>query len=257
MKSIINGVVIENENIDNWKKKGYVYEVLRVIDNNPLFLKEHLLRMKNSVDKIDTKLIENDLKKLIKIYGKLNDNIFLSVNIEKNEIGIFVIKGFYPPKEWYENGIKINTCKIKRDDPGRKVYDINYKNIIQEYLKQTDVFETLITDKGVINEGSRSNVFFIKGNEVYTPTVEAVLPGITRDKVFEAAKDCAITIVETYINTENLNTFDGAFITGTSIDLLPIRQIDDIQYKTAELYFFKRLVSSFETIKNKDLGIVK
>lgn len=255
MRSIINGVIIDNENIDNWKQKGYVYEVLRVIDNNPLFLKEHLLRMRNSIKEIDIKSIENNLKRLIEIYeGNLNDNIFISVNIEKNKTGIFIIEGFYPPKEWYENGIKINTCQIKRNNPGKKVYDINYKNTIQEHLKKTNVFETLITDNGVLNEGSRSNVFFIKGNEIFTPSVEAVLPGITRDKVFEAAKACAITIVETSINTEDLNNFDGAFITGTSIDLLPIRQINEICYKTTELDSFEKLLVCFEKIKNEDLG---
>ncbi len=255
MKSIINGLVSENVNIDNWKKKGYIYEVLRVIDNKPLFLKEHLLRIMSSIESIDIYSIEKDLKKLIDSYeGALNDNIFISINNENKHTGIFIIKGFYPPKEWYENGIKINTYQIKRDDPSKKVYDVNYKNIIQEHLKETEVFETLITDDGVINEGSRSNVFFIKGDVIYTPPVEAVLPGITRDKVFEAAKAGALNIVETNIKYDELNAFDGIFITGTSIDLLPINQIDNTKYKTTELDSFKKLSTNFKNIKNKDLG---
>ncbi len=254
MKSIINGVISQNENINNWKQKGNVYEVLRVINNKPLFLKEHLLRMKNSLFNVDIEAIENELKLLIEGSEEvLNNNIFISVNTKNNETGIFIIKGFYPPKEWYANGIKINTFQIKRDDPSKKIYDVNYKNKIEEHLKNTDVFETLIKDEDYINEGSRSNVFFIKEDIVYTPTMKSVLPGITRDKVFQAAKVSAITILEKNIKYADLITFDGAFITGTSIDLLPITQIDNFTYKTTELDCFEKLLINFENIKIKDL----
>jgi branched-chain amino acid aminotransferase len=254
MKSIVNGVLLDNENIENWKKKGFVYEVLRVIDSKPLFLKEHLLRMKSTVVNIDIKSIENNLNRLIEAHDFiLNNNIFISVNKDNKDIGIFVIKGFYPPEEWYEKGIKINTLQIKRKDPTKKIYDENYKKKIEEHLKQTDVFETLITDEGIINEGSRSNVFFIKDDALFTPSVEAVLPGITRDKVFEAAKACGINIFETSIKSNELNIYDGVFITGTSIDLLPVRQIDNILYLTTNLDCFIKLSAEFENIKNRDL----
>lgn len=254
MKSIINGFLKENESIDNWKRKGLVYEVLRVIDNKPLFFKEHLNRMKNSVPNIDINTIEKNLKILIEAQeGYLNNNIFISINKLNNDNALFVIKGFYPPGDWYEKGIKINTYQIKRENPTKKIYDNNYKREIEDHLKKTDVFETLITDDGIINEGSRSNVFFIKGNQVYTPGIEAVLPGITRDKVFEAARYINIDIKEKTIRVDELASFEGAFITGTSIDLLPISQIDDYIYKTVELDCFKGLIRQFRFIKEKDL----
>lgn len=254
MKSIINGVLMDDENIAKWRKKGFAYEVLRVIDNKPLFLNEHLLRMQSTVMNIDIKSIENNLNRLIEAHEvKLNNNIFISINKDNKDNGIFVIKGYYPPEEWYEKGIKINTFQIKRKNPTKKIYDDNYKRQIEEHLKQTDVFETLITDEGIINEGSRSNVFFIKDAVVYTPSVEAVLPGITRDKVFEAAETCAIEIVETNIKISELNIYDGVFITGTSIDLLPVGQIDNIKYMTTDLSYFKKLSAEFNNIKTKDL----
>ncbi len=254
MKSIINGVLSDNENIDKWRQKGFVYEVLRVIDNKPLFLKEHLIRMKKSVNDLDVGIIENDINKIIESYeGLINNNLFISVNIENQDSAIFIIKGFYPPEEWYEKGIKINTFEIKRNNPTKKIYDENYKKKIEEHLNLTGVFETLITDDGEINEGSRSNVFFIKGNVVFTPPVDAVLPGITRDKVFEVARIANIKIKENNINKVELNTYDGAFITGTSIDLLPISNLDGIEYKTTKLECFKELLNKFKKIKEKDL----
>lgn len=256
MKSIINGELTDNEMIENWKMKGNIYEVLRVIDNKPLFLREHLSRLKRSEETIDIELIDKELKQLIKSLDEpLNNNIFISFNTVTKGRGIFIIKGFYPPLEWYENGIDINTYQIKRKNPNLKIYDDNYKKMIEAHLKDTNVFETLITDEGIINEGSRSNVFFIKNDIVYTPSVEAVLPGITRDKVFEAAKTSKIEIIEGPIYEKDLGTYEGAFITGTSIDLLPVRKIDEIQLKTVAIDCFKRLMTGFMGIRNRDLGI--
>ncbi|MDD2371693.1 MAG: aminotransferase class IV [Firmicutes bacterium] len=256
MKSIINGEIRDNELIDNWKKKGNVYEVLRVINDKPLFLEEHLERLYKTNTNIKIGLIRNEILDLINSYeGFLNDNIFISVNILKNERAIFIIKGFYPPKEWYEKGISINTFNIKRNDPNKKVYDDTYKKIIEKHLKNTGVFETLISDAQIIKEGSRSNVFFIKNDKIFTSSVDAVLPGITRNKVFSSALDNNINIIETNIYYDELKEYEGAFITGTSIDLLPINKIDDIIYNTTEINCFKKITNGFQKIKNKDLEI--
>lgn len=254
MKSIINSKLSETDNINNWKKKGNIYEVIRIIDSKPLFLKEHLLRLKSSDCQIDIDLIEDDIWTLINSFKEgLNDNIFISVNNSTYERGIFIINGFYPPKEWYEEGIEINTYTIRRTNPNLKIYDVDYKKSIEEHLRNTKVFETLITDDGIINEGSRSNVFFINKNLVYTPSIDTVLPGITRDKVFEAARNCGIVIYETMIYLKDLKNYDGAFITGTSIDLLPVVKIDKLKLDTVNSSCFKLLMSEFTKIKNKDL----
>lgn len=257
MKSIINGVFKENEKIDEWKKKGNIYEVLRVIDGSPLFLLEHLERIKKSAEKVDIGVLNIEIFKLIeKVDKSINKNIFISFDPISGDRAIFFITGFYPPSEWYENGIKINTINIKRNNPNLKVYDIDYKKKIEDFLDKTGVFETLITDNGIINEGSRSNVFFIKENKIFTPSVEDVLPGITREKVFQVARENDIEIEETQISIEALSSFDGAFITGTSIDILPVNKIDEIELKTNESTCFKKLLNSFKKLKEEDLGIV-
>ena len=257
MKSIINGVLKDNEKIDEWKKKGNIYEVLRVIDGSPLFLKEHLERIKKSTEKVDTHILNIEIYKLInEVDKRINKNIFISFDPINGDRAIFFITGFYPPSDWYDTGIKINTLNIKRKNPNLKVYDIDYKKTIEDYLAKTGVFETLITDDGMINEGSRSNVFFIKGNKILTPSVEAVLPGITREKVFQAAMENNIEIVETQIFIEDLASFDGAFITGTSIDILPVNRIDEIELQTTDSNCFIKLLKAFKKLKEEDLGII-
>lgn len=253
-KCIVNGILGQDVQLDDWKIKGNTYEVIRVIDDKPMFLKEHLVRLENSNSQIDSTLVERDINMLLEsIPEKVNDNLFISVNPMKRERAIFIIKGFYPPAGWYEEGIRINTCKIVRDNPTLKIYDQDYKKKIEEHLKTTQVFETLITDGILINEGSRSNVFFIKDSVIFTPMSNAVLPGITRAKVFEAAKVCNIDIIETDIYLKDLKSYDGSFITGTSIDLLPVSEIDEIRYGTVENRTFIDLMNEFRNIKNKDL----
>ncbi len=256
MKSIINGIIKEDALLEDWRKKGDIYEVLRIINDKPLFLDEHLQRMYKSDNSINIRLIKREILELIDSYDfLLNKNIFISYNIENKDRAIFVIEGFYPPQEWYENGISINTFQIKRINPNLKIFDIQYKNTIEYHLKKTGVFETIITYKGIVQEGSRSNVFFLKDNTIHTPSVDTVLPGITRNKVFLAANENNMQILETNIYLIDLQKYQGAFITGTSIDLLPINKIDNIIFNTTDSETFKKISKSFTEIKNRDLGV--
>ena len=58
--------------------------------------------------------------------------------------------------------------------------------------KESDkmLYEVLLVNRdGVITEGSRSNVFFIKSGEVYTPPTDAVLPGVTRTMIIRILEE--------------------------------------------------------------------
>ncbi len=58
----------------------------------------------------------------------------------------------------------------------------------------------------------------------------SVLPGITRLKVIEIANDLNIDCIEENINYKSLQSYDGAFITGTSPKVLPVCKIDEITF---------------------------
>lgn len=238
---IVNGRLESTKDIEIFKKieKPPIYEVLRVIDGIPLFLEDHLNRMILSSNVVDYKIertskeIEEDIKHLILENQIKNQNIkLLCTDIEK--IGqvflIYFIKSFYPPKEYYKEGIDTILFNHERDNPNAKVQMTEFREEVGKQLKEKQAFEAmLVTKEGYILEGSRSNMFFVKGDNIYTGSKKDVLLGITRKYIFEVCDKLNIKIIEENIHVNDLNKVQGAFMSGTSVNVLPISNVDNIK----------------------------
>lgn len=242
-------------------KKDSIYEVIRIIDGVPLYLKEHLNRLRKSawlidsnIDKTDAELID-EIMKLIDLNKGYNLNMkILCTGDGRNlrDIYLYFIKSFYPPKAMYKEGIKTILYKSERKTPNAKTFNIKLREAIDEELKERNAFEALLVDQdNRITEGSRSNVFFVKGKILYTPPANKVLLGVTRSKIMELSKLNNIDIVEKDISPSDLKEYDGAFITGTSTGALPIKNIDEIEISSHKNDIIIKVMGIYERdIKN-------
>lgn len=87
--------------------------------------------------------------------------------------------------------------------------------------------EALMLDAGgLVAEGPTSNVFFVRGNDVETPTEENVLPGITRRVIMEVLDDMGLPEKQVHIRPGDIQQYDEAFFSGTTTPVLPIRSIE-------------------------------
>ncbi|MCS7181439.1 MAG: aminotransferase class IV, partial [bacterium] len=78
-----------------------------------------------------------------------------------------------------------------------------------------------------ISEGSVSNIFFVKEDRVYTPSLECgCLDGITRKVVFEICEKEKIKIEEGFFKLEFLKEVDEIFFTNTLMGILPVKEIN-------------------------------
>jgi len=102
------------------------------------------------------------------------------------------------------------------------------RELSDNIIQQENVFETILHHNGIITEGSRSNLFFVKGNTLITAPDEMVLPGVMRKKVLQMINEKQFTIKMTALKVSELNTIDAAFITGTSPRILPIRKVENL-----------------------------
>ena len=102
----------------------------------------------------------------------------------------------------------------------------------------------LINDKGFITEGSRSNIFFIKDNKIITPPQKEVLNGITRRNILKICKQNKIDIIEESLNVSNIKEIDVAFLSGTSLKVLPVKQIEKHEFNI-ENEFLKRIMKLY------------
>ncbi len=83
---------------------------------------------------------------------------------------------------------------------------------------------------GYVAEGSGENVFVVFHDTVRTPPLaSSVLPGITRDTIFQLCGDLKIAIVEQLIPREMLYIAQEVFFAGTAAEITPIRSIDRVK----------------------------
>jgi 4-amino-4-deoxychorismate lyase len=71
---------------------------------------------------------------------------------------------------------------------------------------------------GQVTEGTISNLFFIKGSKLKTPHLELnILPGITRNKIINIAKELKIEVQEGFFSEEDVVEADSVFFTNSLI----------------------------------------
>lgn len=254
---IINGELVSTDNMEIFDeiKKPPIYEVIRVIDKVPLFFEEHLDRMRKSSDIINFNIyrrdeeIRNDIRKLIKVNNINNLNIKLLCTDVKGKGQVFLayfIESYYPEENVYNEGIHTILYHFERENPNAKVLNVSFKEDVSKKTKEQGAFEALLVNKeGYITEGSRSNMFFVKNEKLYTAPKGEVLLGVTRNYIMKVCKELNLEVVEENIHIEDLNKIDGGFMTGTSVNVLPIKSINDYKYDSVNNAIIKEVGFSY------------
>lgn len=254
---VVNGKLLNTEDLTIFESvnKPPIYEIIKVIDGVPIYLEDHLNRMFESAKLTGIDLVSNerDIKQAIKETIKSNQMLVGNIKLMsgesdgKNFFSVFCVESFYPPKKYYEDGIKTISYNYERDNPNAKVLHTSFKEDVAKAMADKDAFEALLVrDDGYIPEGSRSNMFFVKGDKLYTAPKEEILLGITRKHLFRISEKLGITIVEESIHIDDLKKIDGAFMTGTSVNILPIAQIDDIKLNSIDNKIVKSLNKAYD-----------
>jgi branched-chain amino acid aminotransferase len=95
----------------------------------------------------------------------------------------------------YERGVKIVLAKTRRNpkvslDPIMKTTN-NLNNILAktEAIRAGAYEAVMLNTEGLLAEGTISNLFFVKGNDLCTPSLACgILEGVTRTEVMRAAR---------------------------------------------------------------------
>ncbi|MER2173891.1 MAG: aminotransferase class IV [Carnobacterium sp.] len=231
-----------------------IYEVIRVQQGIPLFLEDHLERFRASAaatglhlkdsDKVLTKRIYH----LISLNHVINKNIKLILNDTKGLL-IFFTTSIYPPQDYYLNGMHTTLLKLERTDPNVKILRKDYQQAVLAERKKQQAHEVLLVDQtDHVTEGSRSNLFIVKNNKLYTSPAKNVLLGIVRKKTLELCIKLNFDVREETIAVSKLPEIDGAFITGTGNNILPIKSIGEIPLRSTTNSIIKTLMTEYATL---------
>lgn len=235
-----NEVIMSSDFEDEILHRGKsLYEVIRIIEGTPLFLEDHLDRLYRSANITNLEIwlkkeeIKESIKKLSKINNQKNGNVKIVFNYDGEEKTYlcYFIKHKYPSQEMYEKGVRTSLYNAERENPNAKVINSNLREATNKIMKETGVYEIILVNReAYITEGSRSNIFMVKDNNIYTSPVKDVLPGITRKYIIKACRNLGYDVIEERINSKDVNTLQGMFVSGTSPKILPISQVDNIKF---------------------------
>jgi len=152
--------------------------------------------------------------------------------------------------------IVASTRRIPSSSLEPRIKSLNYLNNIQALMeaKYANADEAIMLNhEGKIAEGSADNVFIVKNNIVKTPpTIDGALEGITRGVVIDVARELGMTMLECSLTPYDVYTADECFLTGTGMELLPVREIDgrSIAHCPGEIY--KKIYQGFCDVINRE-----
>jgi D-alanine transaminase len=87
--------------------------------------------------------------------------------------------------------------------------------------------EAILLRNGYATEGSASNLFIVKDNQLITPPKSHnLLPGITRDLVLELALNAGVNCIEHEISEQELFDADEVWLTSSTKEIMPVTELN-------------------------------
>lgn len=231
------------------------YEVIRVVRGIPLFWEEHMDRLKLSVlpeVAVPDSLYEDSCR-LIAVNGIEAAN--LRIVLLEGQAVIHLTPSNYPSQDLFEQGVPTGILAWERESPNIKIIRSDYKAAIAARFAENGPFgryyELLLADHlGYLTEGSRSNLFFIRGTTVLTAPENRILKGITRKHILKAIAAAGGELAEGMLTVPEirLGACDAAFLSSSPFDILPIRAIEDIRLDSAVNLLLRQIDAAYRVI---------
>jgi D-alanine transaminase len=240
-----------------------VYEVIRTYRGVPFQLEAHVARLERSAGAIGLSLPFRTTEWL----GYVTEGIRLAGYAE-SKVYIQLTRGVAPRDHLfpvgtpptavmtvremrsldsvlYATGVPVITVEDLRW--GR--CDIKSVNLLpnvmaRQQAKEAGAFEAIFVRAGEVIEGAVSNVMMVRSGVLVTALAdERILSGVTRAVVLDLARKEGIPVEERAIRVEELRGADEIFLTGTTVEILPVIGVDGVTVGTGRLGELTRLLT--------------
>jgi len=155
-----------------------------------------------------------------------------------------------------ETGVTTMFTWVRRnsvDSTTTEIKSLNYLNSILAKIEANacGVDEALcLQDSGCLAEGAGENVFIVKNGELFTPpSSTGALAGITAEVITQLAAKLHLKLTVTNLTPFMMFTADEAFLTGTAMEVVPIREVNKRQIGAGKPGpVTKKLMAEFQKI---------
>ncbi len=228
-----------------------VYEVLRAVEGRLFAVDFHNRRLERSLEGVRVELpgsvktgeLVEVGRELLRRNGFERGQATLYIQVTRGvatrahtfpapavEPTVYVsVARFTPPSALLENGASAVTHPDLRW--GRcdlKTVNLLPNILAAQYAAEHGAAEAILVRDGVITEGSKTNVFGVVGNSLRThPCDTHILPGITRAVLGSICADLNLALEERPIAVDEIPRLREMFVSGTTMDVVPIVRLDD------------------------------
>lgn len=223
-----------------------VYELIRTYQGEVFHLDEHLSRLEASAKEIEIALpyTGSRLEKIIRLgcrkSGFTDVKIYIQVTRgaaprlhsfpkKVKPTVVMTFREFEPlPLKLREEGVAIiSTPDIRWARCNVKSLNLLPNVMGREQALRAGAFEAIFIRDGKVMEGAGSNLFAVIGKKIITPPAGPyILSGITREVVLRIGKENGLEMVERELKLSQLSSADELFLTGTTVEILPVVRLD-------------------------------
>lgn len=216
-----------------------VFETMRVEDGHVCLLDAHITRFKKGLRVLNIRMPHTirELQAIIHkvlVFNQMKNARLRLMAFQKNrsfELAVFAFpRRVYTPKDYAAGYSVTTTTCLSRPAKYSCVKSLDYSRYREAYVNALNHgFDEslLVNPKGYVFEASRSNVFFVKSGELFTPSLSlGCLDGITRNLVMECAREHNVKVHQMRPQMQDFLSSDEVFLTNAVIGIMPVTKID-------------------------------
>ncbi|PSL42278.1 4-amino-4-deoxychorismate lyase [Salsuginibacillus halophilus] len=272
MQLYFNGRILPAEEVKlSPFEHGFMYglgafETIRLYNGHPFLLADHHRRLSHALEVMNiawTVTVE-EMKDQIAETAAANEtaNASIRYNVSAGEgpaglttavydkpTTLIYTKPLNPqamPQEKYGQ-----LLSLRRNTPESKerIKSHHYLNSIlgrREVGQAQDREGIFLTENGYISEGVVSNIFWMYGTTLYTPTLETgILDGVTRRFVMKLAKEAGFSVKTGFYEWQELEQADEAFMTNSIQEIVPLAAVGAATFTNRRTKEIRRLYQTF------------
>ncbi len=223
-----------------------VYEVVRSYGGRFFALDAHLQRLHNGLCELQIRGVD------AAAFGEICEQLLAKNDLGQDDALVYmqVTRGAAPRRHAFPNvptratsyavpvafqpkadvtkGVKVITAPdIRWTRCDIKSVNLLANCLANQRAQEAGATEAILVRDGVALEATASSFFGVFNGEVRTaPKSNYILPSITRQVALDICREAGISAIEAPIHLADLASADELFLTGTTLEIMPIVEVD-------------------------------
>ncbi|TYS61804.1 aminodeoxychorismate lyase [Sutcliffiella horikoshii] len=231
-----------------------LFETFRTYNGIPFLFQDHLKRLRDGLESVYIEWDHSE-EKLYKLVTEALEKNGLTDGVIRLNVTAGISNWGLPTETYRAPSLLLFTrplpdhnaaskhaviLKRRRNTPegDTRLKSHHYLNNLlgkREIGPQLDVEGIFLTQEGFVAEGLVSNVFWIKGDIVYTPSISTgILNGVTRNFILLLCSFLNLEVKEGKFPLVDLLGADEVFITNSTQEIIRINKLDDTVFPMVE-----------------------